>query len=288
MKIVRIDGGLGNQMFCYAFALALAHESGEDVLIDTHRYKFFPNHFGYELDRLFNVTLKEATFKQLWKVTYPTNCEFVSRIFQRFPKRKHEIIEDFEKCNPNIFIENLNGYYIGNWQWYKYFDNIRDLVIKTFTFKQPLDDRNERFNKILLDEYGSVGIHIRRGDYLSNPQYLGICELDYYTNAIKKAMELLGNCHFVIFSNDMDWCNSNIVPLVGKSKYTMVDWNTGTDSHRDMRLMSSCRMNIIANSSFSWWGAYLNSREDRIVVSPDRWINRPLDYRIQCDDWICL
>lgn len=288
MKIVRIDGGLGNQMFCYAFALALAHESGEDVMIDSHRYKFFPNHFGYELDRLFNITLKEATFRQLWKVTYPANCEFVSRIFQRFPKRKHEIVENYEKCNPNIFLENRDGYYIGNWQWYKYFDNIKDQVVQTFTFKERLDDRNQNLNALLLSDCNSVSLHIRRGDYLYYPEYLGICDLDYYARAIEAVNEMLGSCHFVIFSNDTDWCKNNIMPLVGESKVTMVDWNKGFDSHKDMRLMSSCRINIIANSSFSWWGAYLNQRDDKVVISPNKWINRPLDYCIQCDDWICL
>ncbi|MCH5327992.1 MAG: alpha-1,2-fucosyltransferase [Coprobacter sp.] len=289
MKIVRIDGGLGNQMFCYAFALALAKASGENVLIDTHRYKFFPNHFGYELDRLFKVTLGAATMRQLWKVTYPANSEIVSRIFQRFPPRRSEIRERYEHCYPHIMEAQKDGYYIGNWQWYKYFDHIREEVLRDLSFKEVLDMRNQDLYNRLLDENHSVSLHIRRGDYLNSPQHSAICDKAYYAKAIGlagKALDRKG--HFVIFSNDTTWCIENIVPMLGDAEITVVDWNTGYDSHKDMRLMSVCRINIIANSSFSWWAAYMNSRNDKMVIAPDRWVNRTLDYRIQCDEWTCI
>lgn len=289
MKIVRIDGGLGNQMFCYAFALALAKASGDEVLIDSHRYKFFPNHFGYELDRLFNVTLGEATIRQLWKVTYPANCEFVSRIFQRFPPRKSEIREVYEHCYHNIIEEHKDGYYIGNWQWYKYFDHIKEDILKAFSFKESLDRRNQELQDLLLHRDCSVSLHIRRGDYLNSPQYAAICDKAYYAKAIELVRKKIdGKKHFAIFSNDTQWCVEHIVPMLGSADATVVDWNMGYDSYKDMRLMSACRVNIIANSSFSWWAAYMNSRDGKIVIAPDKWINRPLDYRIQCDDWICI
>lgn len=290
MRIVRIDGGLGNQMFCYAFALALRESSGEEVLIDSHRYAFFPNHNGYELGRLFDISLREATYKELWKVTNVARSVFMSRVFYYLPKRRTEIIEKYTEFYPSIVEEARKGYYIGNWQCYKYFDKIKDVVFRQFQFKNELDKCNAELQKALRVSNSSVSIHVRRGDYLAFPQYMNICGLDYYRRAIERAKIIVGESpRFAIFSNDIGWCRENILPLCGEnSEVTFVDWNKGSESHKDMRLMSVCRVNIIANSSFSWWGAYLNQRDDRHVIAPSKWINRPLNYRIQCDDWECI
>lgn len=289
MKIVRIDGGLGNQMFCYAFAIALAETSKDEVLIDSHRYKFFPNHNGYELPRLFEIELGEATNRQLWGVTYPANSLIISRIFQRLPHRKSEIRENYLKCYPEILSEGRDGYYIGNWQWPGYFDAIHNNILDTFSYRIDLDERNRKLYDNLIEDAASVSLHVRRGDYLATPHYCGICDIEYYRRAIATAKRIIGvDGHFVIFSNDVVWCTQHICPILGKAKITVVDWNLGIDSYKDMRLMSACRVNIIANSSFSWWGAYLNRRNDKAVISPEKWINLPLEYRIQCDDWICL
>lgn len=289
MKIVRIDGGLGNQMFCYAFAIALAEASGEEVLLDTHRYKFYPNHNGYELPEIFDVKFQDATMRQLWKVTYPAKSVLMSRIFYRLPHRRSEIVENYCKCYPDIFKNPRDGYYIGCWQWYKYFDNIREKVFSHLSFKKPLVGKNLELYRQIKGKDNTVSIHIRRGDYLTTPDYCNICDLDYYSRAISLVRERLGShCHFVIFSNDMVWCSENIKPLLPDDEVTMVDWNKGIESYNDIRLMSACRVNIVANSSFSWWGAYMNSRSDKMVIAPNRWINRPLEYRIQCYDWICI
>ncbi len=289
MIIVRIDGGLGNQMFCYAFAIALRESLGKEVLIDSHRYKFFPNHTGYELNNLFDITIKEATNSQLWKMTNVAYCPFMNKIFYYLPKRRTEIIEDFTKCYPNIIEEHRSGYYIGNWQWYKYFDKYKDAVLKELTFKQPLDKINDKLYRQLLMEPYSISIHVRRGDYMSDPKYSDICDLDYYVNAISRAKAIVGlKRHFVVFSNDMTWCEEYIRPLINDSFVTFVDWNTGMDSNKDMRIMQACRINIIANSSFSWWAAYMNKRNDKYVIAPKTWINLPLNYHIQCEEWECI
>lgn len=289
MKIVRIDGGLGNQMFCYAFALSLRESSGEEVLIDSHRYAFFPNHNGYELDKLFELECREATCRELWKVTIPAYSVFQSRILQRLPHRRTEIREDYNKFYSTLVAEHPDGYYIGNWQCADYFHKYRDSILKEFEWKNALDERNLVFTQQLIDNENSISIHIRRGDYLSEPHFRGICELDYYEKAIKTAYQHCSKkTHFVIFSNDIEWCKDNIAPLIEDGTITYVDWNTGMDSHKDIRLMSVCRINIIANSSFSWWAAYLNQRADKIVIAPDRWINLPLEYRIQMPQWICI
>ncbi len=289
MIIIRIDGGLGNQMFCYAFAVALRESSGKEVLIDTHRYSFFPHHTGYELSKLFNITIKEASNCQLWKMTNVAYNAFMNQVFNHMPKRHTEIVENFTTCYPDILVEHKKGYYIGNWQWYKYFDKYKEIVLEELTFKYPLDDINNNLYQQLLSENHSVSIHVRRGDYMSDPKYCGICNLDYYIAAISKAKSIVGHKgNFIVFSNDMAWCDEYIRPLINDSAVTFVDWNTGIESNKDMRIMSACRVNIIANSSFSWWAAYMNRRVDKHVIAPKTWINLPLNYRIQCDDWECI
>lgn len=290
MKIVRIDGGLGNQMFCYAFAIALRESSGEEVLIDSHRYKFFPNHNGFELTKLFNLSLKEATKGQLWRVTNVAYNVFTNNLVEYLlPRRKTDIKEDFTNVNPSLIDNHPDGYYIGNWQWYKYFDKYRTQILKELTFKNELDIRNLSLFQKLLKEKNTVSLHIRRGDYLTDPKYCGICEIDYYSRAIERAKVIVDEePHYIIFSNDIMWCRENLLPLAKGGEVTFVDWNTGADSNIDMRLMSVCRVNIIANSSFSWWAAYMNNRADKHVIAPDTWINIPMNYRIQCDDWECI
>lgn len=289
MKIVRIDGGLGNQMFCYAFAVALREASKEEILLDTHRYKFFPNHVGYELGNLCNLSMKEASRRQLWSVTNVAESALMSRLFYYLPRRKSEIVEDFVKCYPSIIQEHKDGYYIGNWQWYKYFDSYRPQVLHELSFINPLDNRNNMLYRQLRAEDNSVSLHIRRGDYLKDDKFCGICDVEYYLKAIERARAVIdGDIHFVIFSNDIPWCMEHIIPLLSPSVVSVVDWNTGKDSNIDMRLMSACRINIIANSSFSWWAAYTNPRKDKYVIAPKTWIHLPLTYRIQCDEWECL
>ena len=289
MKIVRIDGGLGNQMFCYAFAIALQKKSNQPVYLDSHRYAFFPNHFGYELTSLFNIQLQEATQLQLWKVTNVPYNVLMSKILNLLPRRKTEIIEDYQKYEKNLMVELKDGYYIGNWQCYKYFDDYKKDIQRAFSFKNRLDKRNAIFMSELLEQNNTVSLHIRRGDYLSDPKYCGICELDYYKQALEHARNFVkGRLHCIIFSNDINWCKQNILPLVYSDEVTFVDWNTGLDSHKDMRLMSACRVNIIANSSFSWWAAYLNKRDNHLVIAPRKWINLPINYNVPCEEWLCI
>ena len=135
------------------------------MMRNTHRYAFFPNHTGYELSNLFNITIKEATNRQLWKMTNVANSILMNRIFNHLPKRRTEIIEDFTKCYPVMIETHKSGYYIGNWQWYKYFDKYKVIILKEFTFKHPLDEINNNLYKQLISDPHSVSIHVRRGDY---------------------------------------------------------------------------------------------------------------------------
>ena len=277
MRYVAIEGGLGNQMFQYAFILALRSRGYEVCSILTS--KKWEHENGYELERVFGI--KDGT---VWNTLYKN---FLFRILFRLTHKR------FSGKNFIFQPEALSSdckFYYGTWQSGKYFQDICEKVLNVFTFNNDLLSAYTLSVLSRIEESRvSVSLHVRRGDYLSDPKYKGICDLGYYTKAIYIAKSITGNnSHFVVFSNDMAWCEEHIKPLIGNSTATFVDWNTGTESYKDMRIMSACRINIVANSSFSWWAAYMNMRSDKHVIAPNTWINLPLSYRIQCDEWECI
>lgn len=287
MKIVNILGGLGNQMFVYAMYLALkeAHPD-EDVLLCRRSYKGYPLHNGYELDRIFGIDAPEASLIQLAKVAYPYfNYKTWQLMRHFFPQRKSmasgttQIPFDYKKVTRMDDV-----FYDGYWQNEKNFLSIREKVIETFTFP---DFQNEK-NKALVEKLKNIraaSCHIRRGDYLLDPVY-GVCNSTYYENAVTELKETVNPDVYCVFSDDIDWCKKNLIELIGRDKEVIfVDWNKGKESYRDIQLMSLCHYNIIANSSFSWWGAWLNNHEDKVVLAPEVWMNKPLVNDPICDSW---
>lgn len=292
MKIVNIAGGLGNQMFQYAFALGLqVHFKNEPVKIDISTFKGLKIAREYELEDVFDIKLPVATPNELRKVTHFSQNTHI-RLFLRklFGPKKTEYKE------PRLFtfwgdaVFNIQGdcYYNGSWQNERYFQSCSGLIREAFRFKNPLDDRNMNLKK-RIESSESVSIHVRRGDYLNYPVYQGVCDLPYYTNAISYILGHVKEPHFFIFSTDTEWCEENIVPLLSGKQYTIVDWNKGKDSYKDMELMSCCKNNIIAHSSFSWWAAWLNNNDNKIVVAPKEWYRREdITDKPQLDSWIKL
>src|SRR5690606_32306903 len=136
--------------------------------------------------------------------------------------------------------------------------------------KVPLDGRNLTLGQHVV-KVNSVSIHVRRGDYVGHPVLGGICDLAYYQKAIRSIEKKLKDPLFVVFSNDMDWCRTHL----NLPDAAFVDWNRGEQSYRDMQLMALCKNHILANSSFSWWGAWLNPANEKLVVSPKRWVKTP-------------
>lgn len=293
MRIVNIIGGLGNQMFQYAFALALKKNyPGEDVRIDIQHfnylllshYKSCRLHNGYELNKIFpNVDIEIAEPLLICKISYFIPNYFLSRVARRIlPIRKTEYIEKHNYVYyPEVFRMTDSCYYEGYWQSAKYFKNSVNEIRKAFEFPHP-NLYNTRMRD-LINSDNSVGIHVRRGDYLLDPEYKGLCELDYYVRAIQRIG--IEDKHFFIFSNDINWCKENIVTILGNAHVTFVDGNRGADSAWDMYLMSLCNELIIANSSFSWWGAFLN-RKAQTIVAPKKWINRNYEADVYLDNWI--
>lgn len=297
MKIVNISGGLGNQMFQYAFALSLKNRfPHEDVLIDTSHYGhlFFKKykganlHNGFEIHKVFpNASLKIARPKQLMSLSRYIPNYVLSRVARKFlPKKESEIIQktqDYFAHKPEYYEVIRDAYYEGIWESATNYVSIRSQLQSVFSHGSPNDVNNAYIKEI----YGSnsVGIHIRRGDYLHVPEFGGICDLEYYKAGIDLILSDGEDPRFYIFSNDPVWCEENIVPLCKGCMVKIVSENKGENSCWDMFLMTYCRDLIIANSSFSWWGAFLNKREGK-VIAPAKWVNRDAEFDIWLDNWI--
>lgn len=268
MKIIKLLGGLGNQMFQYAFYLSMANRH-KNVKADINSFKNYELHNGFELEKIFGIKINKAS-NFMVKVFDPANNTWKYRKLRRFFGAKNALLDE-----PNEFVfdqEILNNnkslMYRGYWQNEGYFSDITDKIRSAFTFKKPLQDENLSISNLIKDTE-SISIHIRRGDYVGHSLLGGICDLNYYQKAISLIRSKVSEPIFFIFSNDIEWCKTNL--SLPEANY--ISWNKDANSYIDMQLMSLCKHNIIANSSFSWWGAWLNKNENKIVIAPKRWIN---------------
>lgn len=299
MKIVNMMGGLGNQMFEYAFAYSLKLRfPDEEVMVDTShyghiffkRYKGANLHNGFEIHKVFpNAKIKVARPWDLMRVTWYMPNYVLSRIVRRLlPVRKNEIIQsenEFFSHKEEYYNVVGDAYYEGIWESAKNYIPIRKEIQHLYAHGSPNKQNAKYINDMEVQE--SVGIHIRRGDYLKCPEFMGISDLDYYQRAIREILKDGKKHVFYIFSNDIRWCEDNISPLLEGNEMVCVTNNKGNDSCWDMFLMTHCKDLIIANSSFSWWGAFLNKRGGR-VVAPKKWVNRDAEFDIWLEDWIKL
>lgn len=299
MKIVNIIGGLGNQMFQYAFALTLSNRfPEEEVLIDTSHFHYLflkkwksaNLHNGFEIEDVFpNAKLKKATFKQLIKTSWYVPNYLLSRIIRKcLPRRKKEYVQnkkDYFTFQPEPYAITSDCYYEGLWESVRYYLPYKEQLIDVFTHPVP-DVEHARIIEE-MESGNSVGVHVRRGDYLQTDSFKGICDLKYYEKAFEKIIESGLEHTFYIFSNDIEWCKENLVALAKGNKIVFVTNNTGKNSCWDMFLMTHCKSLVIANSSFSWWGAFLNPVAETIIA-PDKWMNRDCAFDIWAPNWIKL
>ncbi|MDR2407204.1 MAG: alpha-1,2-fucosyltransferase [Bacteroidales bacterium] len=256
--------------------------------VDHSYFNGYPLHNGLEINKIFNIEMQQASFNELISVTWPFYNYRIGQIGIRIlPKRKTVYCE---KTNAQfIDIDKLayDCYLDGYWQNELYFKDCEDIVRRKYQFITPLDLKNNDLkNKIC--SVNSVSIHVRRGDYLKHKMYLGLCDKDYYVNAISYMKKKIDHPVFFVFSNDINWCKSNLRDVINDSCSEYIDWNKKGKSYIDMQLMSICKHNIIANSSFSWWGAWLNNNIDKIVIAPKKWLNIELIIQPQCKDWILI
>ena len=282
MNIVWIDGGLGNQMFQYALALKL-ESLGCEVKIDVTKYAEHHVHNDFELDKVFGIDCPFASVREIRSLGY-RKANHLTEFLKKTPFRK-KTIYTHESSSYDAHVLELDGYYLeGYWQSEKYFADIQDRIKKIYTFPALTDCHHCELVKQMQNSC-SVSLHVRRGDYLRFPKYQNICTLEYYQKAIALFREKFpGETRFFIFTNDMPWAKEHFQG----DDCCFVEGNTGAESYRDMQLMSLCSHHIIANSSFSWWGAWLNQNPEKIVIAPEKWENGTEDDQqdIIPENWI--
>jgi len=293
MIIVRLIGGLGNQLFQYAVARHLAEIHGSVLKIDISGFETYKLH-KYSLWP-FNIQEHFASTEEVAKLT--PKMGVAGRMLRRLLCRPQKLAKTHIKekdpfCfNPEIL--NLpDGIYLdGYWQTEKYFANIEDNIRREVTVKTPQMHKNKELAE-LIASCEAVSIHIRRGDYVSNNdtnKKHGTCELDYYFRCVEHLGQMVERPHFFIFSDDPGWARDNLNLTYPT---TIVDHNSADKNYEDLRLMCQCKHNIIANSSFSWWGAWLNKNLDKIVIAPKKWLNDSSidtsDLDLITDSWIQL
>jgi len=282
MIITRLIGGMGNQLFQYAMGRSLALRKKTELKLDKswlERTFKTGTPRDYRL-HYFNVIENFATLEEIQKVKNRQGG-IVARVFSRMfrketPYYKQFIVNEHQDFvfDPNIYKIGADVYLQGYWNNEKYFKDIEKIIRDEFEIKIPPDQKNQQ----LLEKIkgcNSVSIHIRRGDYAKDKrtnQHHGTCSLDYYIKAAEIITGKISRPFFFAFSDDIPWVKKNL-----KLKYPIsyIDNNDDEHSYEDLRLMSACKYNIIANSSFSWWGAWLNRNPDKIVIAPKKWLNNP-------------
>lgn len=280
MIITNLIGGLGNQMFQYAVGRALSLHGGLPLRVDISNFNNYDLHQGFEISRIFNGTVEIASKTDMRRVlgwqSLPTIRRFVSKPGLAAIRRANLVVEPHFHFWPDIVKTPLECYLIGYWQSEKYFQNVDSLIREDFTFKIPMTKANANLAEQVA-QLNAVSLHVRRGDYANNPKTTathGLCSLEYYKAAIQYIAERVEQPVFFIFSDDVEWVKENL-KIDFSCQY--VDHNKGDESYNDMRLMSMCKHHIIANSSFSWWGAWLNPNIEKIVIAPKRWFVNTTD-----------
>lgn len=282
MVVVKLMGGLGNQMFQYAAGRSLAIRLGAVLKLDRS-YLDGPQegntHRNYELNGL-NVQEKFADPREVVELTGRESTRLrmlMLRLRQsagltRF--RPNILRERNFRFQPEFLIASDDVYLEGYWQSEKYFAGITEIIRNEFSIRRSLEGRDRTFAEVIA-EGNTVSIHVRRGDYVRHPeafQYHGVCGREYYRNCMGIISERFQDSHFVVFTDEPGWAREN---LPSSCRITFVDWDTPRKGCVDLELMRKCRHHIIANSSFSWWGAWLCENPGKVVLAPSRWFIDP-------------
>ncbi|MBQ1927833.1 MAG: alpha-1,2-fucosyltransferase [Alphaproteobacteria bacterium] len=275
MKIVKLMGGLGNQMFQYAFGYALGRISGDKVLYDASWFDWAAKNPDKVTVRKYELGVFNAN------VEFATNDE-IKRALSRSLFKMFPIVREPDSMFHQRLLRKSGNYFEGYFQCDKYFCTFREDILNAFQLRDGLDKANSEICEN-IKSCNSVSLHIRRGDYINLPDIYGSCDLSYYTNALDIIASRAGTPNVFVFSDDKDWVKDN---LKIKYPWTMVDINDGSRAFMDIELMRNCRHNIIANSSFSWWGAWLNQNPDKIVIAPTNWFSNGAKTDIILDSWL--
>lgn len=268
MIAVNLIGGLGNQMFQYATARALAEKHKTNVLLDTRTLNEYQLHKHASLEK-FNIKARPAKRNELYK--WPNWMKSPCKGLQKLGVYSNRYFEETFHYSPKVMELKNNTLIEGYFQSERYFLDIRKMLLSDFTLKEKIPTYIRNLEKKIKSSE-SVMIHVRRGDYISNPQATithGPCSPHYYKNAIERIEKDLSSPKYFVFSDDINWVKNNLFHDLN------VEYITGNETHPefDIHLMSCCNNHIIANSSFSWWGAWLSQNDSKVIIYPKPWFN---------------
>jgi hypothetical protein len=294
MIFVKLISGLGNQLFQYVLARQLSIQNSTSLKLDTSFYDT-QNIRSYKLDN-YNINAAVATEKELDDLIGVYNrstifAKFYKKMQSCLPKHYRRFYSEGEwwVYEPEVLKVFGKVYLDGYWQHYKYFEKVDPLIFDELTLKGDFSEDALRFIYEIENTPVSVSLHIRRGDYITDAQannLMGVLPIDYYLKAIEIIKDQCENITVFVFSDDLNWAESNL-KLDVPTKFVDIDGGAKEDVELD--LMRRCNHNIIANSSFSWWGGFLNRNSNKIVIAPKQWV-RPLDVNekinIQLPRWI--
>ena len=261
---IKLTGGLGNQMFQFATGFAIAKKNNVRLSLDLNYINRRQLFNGFELEKVFNIYSKVSFLNKALSFQSINFKEILNKIDVTFYNFKEPHFHYTSKILDIPKHSFLDGY----WQSELYFKDYSKEIKKIFNFSDKLDEQNELISND-INQSNSISIHIRRGDFLlkrNDNHYVNLKE--YYLKAINESSKFFKNPKYFIFTDDPLWVAENFVLDVS---YIIIDANHASKSFLDMYLMSLCKSNIIANSSFSWWSAWLNNKNDKIVYAPKNW-----------------
>ncbi|MCA9346914.1 alpha-1,2-fucosyltransferase [Candidatus Saccharibacteria bacterium] len=265
---VKLMGGLGNQMFQYALGRKMAMKYKTKLVLDLN---FYNNQAEIDTPRSYELDCYKISAK-LFTKPLPTKQTLIDRLtgkpfFTNWYDEKHYHFDE------NVFKQSDGTLYNGFWQTYKYFESIRAELLSDFELKNTLNEADSRIEK-LINQQLSASLHVRRGDYVTNKnanEHHGTKTVDYYSLALQSLQKDVVDFKLFVFSDDIEWCKANLSRI--HPNILFVD--DERPGYIDMHLMKQCSHNIIANSSFSWWAAWLNDNPDKIVIAPKQWFIDP-------------
>lgn len=275
MIIVSLKGGLGNQMFQYAFGRKIALLNNTDLLLDLNWYgrkgKDTPR--KYVLDS-YNIKAKIASSSEisLLKGRDDKFHRILNRVSHLFlSPRSSSIIREKNNFFDSSMLNYFGDFYFdGYWSDFRYFNDIPSHIANEFSLKESFIPPKEDLNNEIKSS-NSISVHLRRGDYANNAsvtKHHGLLPLAYFDSSLHYISKLSVSPHFYVFSDDLEWTKANLtIPF----PHTFVDSSPDGMESVDLKLMSSCKHNIISNSTFSWWAAWLNDNPSKIVIAPPNW-----------------
>ncbi len=293
MIIAQITGGLGNQMFQYAAAKALSLHLHAELKLDIQSFKreILPE---LDVERNFELTaFKEFDFQEASKdeIRELQKESLLGKKLEKIipPYKRRVYSEKDFSFDPNFFKAKYPVYIRGHRQSEQYFYPYREQIKQIFVLPEIIFNNVFAMGEKMKFE-NSLAVHVRRGDFLRLPIILdwhGVLEKNYYAKGIEIIRDKVDNLKIYYFSDDIDWIKKELLP---EFPGEIISESISKNHYQDFYLMSQCKHNIIANSSFSWWAAWLNNHKDKKVIAPKKWFNNaPLNYKdVIPENWIKL